>query len=60
MVLGRVEKAHLFWNNTRTTRDEIQIEFFVNFFLQTKIFFRNEKNEHLQNLSDYNLKFFIS
>ena len=34
------------------------IEFFVHFFLQTKIFFHNEKNEHLQNLSNFNLNFF--
>ena len=30
-------------------------EFFVNFLLQTKIFFGNEKNEHLCNLSNENL-----
>ena len=35
------------------------LEFFVHFFLHT-MFFRSEKNEHLQNLSNYNLKFVIS
>ena len=34
-------------------------EFFGHFFLQTKIFCRNEINEHLQNSSNYNLKFVI-